>query len=75
MAKYLQVELYVRKGKSAAPQENRKLYKFSGAIHGCNPNIEALTEELRIIMAEWLISWLRYDQVRIEMEDHIWTFE
>lgn len=75
MAKYLQINLSITEGDSAASQENKQPYKFSGVIRGGDPNIESVIEELRNMMVKWLTTWLRYDQVRIEMEDHICTFE
>jgi len=71
MAKYLQINLFVTEGEIAVSHQNKQPYKFSGMIHGGDPNIEEVIEELRDMMVKWLVTWLRYDGVRIEMEDHM----
>lgn len=75
MARYLQINLFVTQGESTASQENKQAYKFNGVIHGGDPNVESVIEELRDMLVKWLVTWVRYDQVKIEIEDHVCTVD
>lgn len=72
MSDFVQINLSVTQGNSVAAHKNEQAYSFTGVIKGGHPNLESVIEELRQLMIHWLTGLMKYDQVRIEIEDHVY---